>query len=131
MHMMSKLAVAVGFLYVLMGATLAVSADWFLSVVDWESRQGLYVSAGIRGVVGLVLLVAAPTSRFPRVFRVIGVIALAAGLLMPFLPIEFWGEVIRWWTVDHLMLFRTLLAVAATLAGSFIVYAFATKSAPS
>ncbi len=124
---MSKLAMAVGFFYVLMGATLAVSPEWFLSVVDWPSRQGLYVSAGIRGIVGLVLLLAAPTSRFPRVFRVIGAIALTAGLLLPFVPIEFWGEVMRWWTVDHLTLFRTVLAIAATLGGAFVAYAAAPK----
>ncbi len=126
---MSKLAMAVGLVYVLLGTALAVSPEWFLSAMDWESRQGLYVSAGIRAVVGIVLLLAASNSRFPRVFRVIGVIALAAGLLLLFVPIEFWGDVMRWWTVDHLTLFRTVLATGATLGGAFIAYAAAPRRA--
>ncbi len=45
---MPKLAMAVGLMYVLLGTTLAVSPERFLSVPDWESRQGLHASAGIR-----------------------------------------------------------------------------------
>jgi len=126
---MWKLAVAVGLVYVLLGLALAVSPEWFLSALDWESRQGLYVSAGIRVVVGIVLLLAASTSRFPRVFRVIGAIALAAGLVLPFVSIEFWGEVMRWWTVDHLPLFRTFISTGATLGGAFIAFAAAPRRA--
>jgi hypothetical protein len=44
----TKLAMAVGFFYVLIRVALALSPQWFLSVVDWPSRQGLYVDAGFR-----------------------------------------------------------------------------------
>ena len=126
---MSKLAMALGFLYVALGATLAVFPEWFLSVVDWPSRHGLNVAAGIRAVLGIVLLLAAPTSRFPVVFRVIGALALAGGLLLPFAPIDLWGEFIRWWIVDQYTLFRVALGIAATLFGAFIVYAAAPRVA--
>jgi hypothetical protein len=124
---MWKLAMAVGLVYMILGVALAVSPEWFLSAVDWDSRQGLYVSAGIRFFVGVILLLAASTSKFPKVFRVIGVMALAAGLLLPVVPIEFWGEVMRWWTMDHLTLFRAIVATGATLGGGFIAYAAAPR----
>ncbi len=127
--MMSKLAMAVGLFYFALGVALGVSPEWFLSVVDWPSRQGLYIAAGIRVIVGLVLLLAASASRFPRVFRVIGAIALAGGLLLPFVPIEFWGEWMRWWTVDQLTLLRTILAASGTLFGAFIAYASVPRGA--
>ena len=124
---MLKLVMAVGFFTVLIGVAVGISPERFLSLVDWPSREGLYVAAGIRVVVGILLLLAAPASRFPRVFRVIGVIALVAGLLMPFVPIRFWGDFMRWWIVDHLALFRILLAIGAILLGSFLAYAATPK----
>lgn len=126
---MLRLAMAIGVAYALMGVALAISPDWFLSAVDWESRQGLYVAAGIRVAVGTVVLLAASAWRFPRVFRAVGAIALTAGLLIPFIPIGFWSEWIRWWMVDNLTLFRTIIAIAATLGGAFIAYASLPKGA--
>ena len=70
-------------------------------------QEGLYVSAGIRFFVGVILLLAASTSKFPKVFRVIGVM--------------------RWWTMDHLTLFRAIVATGATLGGGFIAYAAAPR----
>ena len=126
--MMSKLALAVGVAYVLLGVSVAVSPAWFLSV-GWESQRGLYIAAAIRVVVGLVLTLAAPTSRFPTTFRVFGAIALIAGLGMPFISIERWAAYMHWWTVEHLTLFRTVMGIAATLVGTFIAYAASPKRA--
>ena len=114
---------AVGLVYVAVGVTVAVFPDWFVSVVDWGSRQGLFVAAGFRFVVGLVLLLAASASRFPAVFRVLGAIALVAGLVMPFVPIDVWGTYMGWWTVDQPGLFRVVMAIASTLFGGFVAYA--------
>ena len=127
--MMSKLAMVVGVLYFLLGVAIAVAPEWFLALVDWPSRQGLYVAAGIRVIVGLVLLLAAQASRFPRVFRVIGAIALAAGMILPFVSIDLWGEWMRYWTVDQLTVFRTMLAISGTIFGAFVMYAAAPRGA--
>ena len=121
--MKSKLATAVGVVYVLLGVSLAVAPEWFLSIVDWESRQGLLVAAAIRVVVGLALLLAAPTSKYPKVFRVFGTVALIAGLIMPFIPLGVWAEYTRWWVVENTSLFRWVLATAAIMFGAFVVYA--------
>ncbi len=117
---------AIGVAYVLLGISVAIAPERLLSV-DWGSRSGLYVAAVIRLVVGAVLILAAATARFPRTFRVIGTLALVAGLVLPFVPIAFWSELTRWWTVDHVSLFRAYVAAGATLGGVFIAYAASPK----
>ncbi len=121
--MKSKLGMVVGLVYVFMGVSVAVAPEWFLSIVDWGSRQGLLTAAAMRVAVGVALLVAASASRYPTVFRVFGTIALIAGLIMPFVPLDAWAEYMRWWIVDNRSLFRWVFATAATLFGAFIAYA--------
>ena len=121
--MKSKIAWAVGVATVFLGVSLMFWPTWFLSLTYWGSRRGLLTSAAIRVVAGLVLLGAAPTSKHPRVFRVIGAIALIAGLTMPFLPLDFWAEFMRWWLVEHTSFFRWALVTGAILLGSYIAYA--------
>ena len=126
--MRSKLAMAVGVAYVLLGVSVAVAPGWFLSF-DWGSRQGLYIAAAIRIVAGLVLLLAASTSKFPTVFRVFGGLALVAGMVLPFISLEFWGHMMDWWMVGHPTLFRAIMAIGAIAVGSFITYAAAPRRA--
>ena len=120
--MRSRLAVALGAFYVLLGVMAAISPEWFVTVVDWGTRAGQLVAAGIRVVAGGILLLAASTSRFPRTFSVFGAIALVAGLLIPVLPIEFWAEYMHWWMVDQLQPFRAVMFIAGTAFGAFIIY---------
>jgi hypothetical protein len=119
---------AVGIAYVLLGVSVAVAPGWFMSF-DWGSRLGLYTAAAIRIVAGLVLLLAAATSKFPTVFRVIGVLALVAGMVLPFVSLEFWVHMMNWWTVENPTLFRAMMAIGATAGGAFITYAAAPKRA--
>lgn len=119
---MSKLTKAIGYFYILLGLSVVVVPDWFLSV-DWPSRQGLYIAAGLRVVIGFILILAASASRFPRVFRVFGGLALIAGLLMPFMSLLLWSEYMEWWMVDHYTLFRAIFAVAGTVLGGFLIWA--------
>ena len=127
---MSKLARAVGVAYILLGVSVAVYPDWMVSV-DWGSRSGLYMAAAIRIVVGLVLILAAHTSRFPRVFRFFGALAVIAGLVLLFVPIPHWAEYMSWWMVDHLILFRAVFGIAATLFGAFIALQLRRSAPPS
>ncbi|MDH3732885.1 MAG: hypothetical protein OEU54_05090 [Gemmatimonadota bacterium] len=126
--MRSKLGMAVGVVYLLLGLSMAVSPGWFFSITDWTSRQGLLIAAVMRVVIGIALHLAAPASRYPRVFRVIGTIALVAGLIMLFIPLEFWAEHMQWWMVDNASAFRWILVLAATPFGAFVVYAARPRS---
>jgi hypothetical protein len=121
--MKSRLAMAVGITSVLLGLSVVVAPGWFLAPEFWASQRGLMTAAAIRVVVGVVLLLAARTSKYPRTFRVIGTIALVAGLSFPFIPLDFWGEFVGWWMLENRSLFRWLLAAGGTLLGAFIAYA--------
>lgn len=113
---------AVGSAYVLLGLSLVVAPHWIVSAEFWGSRQGLLTAAAIRVVVGVALLLAASSSKYPRTFRVFGSIALLAGLIMPLTPLDFWAEYIHWWIVENTSVFRWTLATAGTLFGAFVVY---------
>jgi hypothetical protein len=63
---------------------------------------------------------AAPASKYPKVFRIFGTVALIAGLIMPFIPLAFWAEYMPWWIVENTTVSRWVLATAATLFGAFI-----------
>lgn len=118
---MSKVAFAMGVGSVLLGVSVAVYPAWFFSV-DWASRSGLYIAAAIRVVAGLVFFTAAPASRFPTVFRVIGVIALVAAVILLVLPINVWAAFMGAW-MEQPGFFRVLLAATAIPAGAFIAWA--------
>jgi hypothetical protein len=111
-----------GVAIILAGVLVAVSPERLLSVADWESRRGLYIAAAMRVITGLVLILAAPASRSPTGFRIIGAIALLAGLVFPLLPTDRWAAFIRWWTQEHRALYRAS-ATVAILLGAFIAYA--------
>ncbi len=119
---MSTLAMVLGVAIILIGVLVAVSPERLLSVTDWESRRGLYIAATTRVVTGLVLILAAPASRSPTGFRIIGAIALIAGLVFPLIPTDRWAEFIQWWTQEHRTLYRASAPVAI-LVGAFIAYA--------
>jgi hypothetical protein len=76
----------------------------------------------MRVVTGLVLILAAPASRSVTGFRIIGAVALLAGLVLALIPTDRWAEFIRWWTKEHRTLYRAS-ALVANLLGAFIAYA--------
>ncbi len=121
--MKSKLAVVVGALYVLLGVSLVVTPDWFLSITDWGSQRGLLTAAAVDVVVGFALILAAPDSKYPKTLRILGISALTVGLTMPFVPLDIWAEYMQWWIVENASAFRWGYATAVTLFGAFMVYA--------
>jgi hypothetical protein len=79
---MSVLAMVLGVAFMLAGVVVAVSPERLLSVVDWGSRRGRYIAVAMRVVTGLVLILAAPASRSPTGFRILGALMLLAGLVI-------------------------------------------------
>ena len=120
---MSKLAMGVGVAVLLMGVTIVVAPELLLSLADWGSQGGLYIKAVIACVTGPVLILAAPSSKFPNVFRVLGGLSLLAGLVVPLIPIDFWAEWVHYWTVENVTLYRVAAGPLGILEGGFITYA--------
>ena len=58
---------------------------------------GLYLVAALRIVFGVVLVLAAPSSRAPKVLRLLGFIMLVAGLTTPFFGVDRARAMLDWW----------------------------------
>jgi hypothetical protein len=84
--------------------------------------QGLYVAATLRVAIGLVLLRVAPASRAPLALRVLGWLAVIAGLVTPFVGVERARDMIEWWLARDSAVVRVWAAVAAAFGG-FLLYA--------
>ncbi len=78
------------------------------------SKGGLWVAAAIRLVFGLALWFAAPASRAPLLLQVLGVIALVAAVVLPFMGVDRFKRLIDWWTglSPAAMRFNSLFAIA-------------------
>jgi hypothetical protein len=108
--------------FCLFGLWVLFLPSHFVSVVNWESRQGLYLSAGIRIVAGLVLLLSAAGTRYPTGLRIFGGLVLLAGLALPFVPLDFWAGFIHWWVIEGLAIFRFTAGIIGLLFGAFLIY---------
>jgi len=86
-----------------------------------ERPWGIYLAVIVRLALGLALIVAAPGSRFPAVFEVLGWVALAAAVALVFLGRERLRSLVGW--VDRLprSLVRSWLVFGAAFGG-FLVY---------
>ncbi len=85
---------------------------------------GLYTAAGIRILLGVALMVVASRSRVPKTLWAFGMFLVVAGLMLPFLGVEFIRGIIDWWLAlgpgflrawgVTSILFSALLAYAVT-----------------
>ncbi len=87
----------------------------------WQSQRGLYLSIGVRLVFGIVLLLAASQSRFPEVFRILGIISLVAAMVAPFLGFVRLQRFVQWWARRSPGFIRCWAVVAAAF-GVFLFY---------
>ena len=88
----------------------------------WETGAGMITAVLVRLAMGVLLLLTAPEARHPQVFQVLGVIAIVAAVLLPFVGNERLGRLIAWWSNQS----PALIQVSATLSfafGSYLVYA--------
>jgi hypothetical protein len=87
---------------------------------------GLYVVAAVRLGIGAVLLGVAPRSKFPKILRVLGVLALIGGIATLFLGSDRAHAIVNWVETFGTVLVRSF-GVFALLIGSFIAYAISGK----
>ena len=93
------LAVALFGLFVAaLGLAGVVSPDRLLAVITHaQSRLGLYGLAGLRLLIGVALLLAASASRAPLYLMILGGLALASGVLSPFVGARRLEAILTWW----------------------------------
>lgn len=120
---MSKPVMGLGILVILLGLWIALSPEGLVSIADWKSRQGLNLAGGMRIVTGLILIVSASATRYPRGLRIFGGIVLLAGLGILFIPLDLWVGLIHWWLDENLTLYRLIGGAGGILLGAFLVHA--------
>lgn len=86
------------------------------------TETGLYIVAGVRVAVGLLLLFAARRSRMPRALRALGIVIIIAGLITPLFGVERSASMFNWLSAQGPALVR-MVAIVAIALGAFIVYA--------
>jgi hypothetical protein len=79
-------------------------------------------------LLGTALYVAAPRSRAPRVFRVLGALTIVAGLSLPLLGFTRYDALLGWWTSQGAGVTRVWAAVALTF-GVLVAYGVIPKEA--
>lgn len=93
----------------------------------FQTPAGLYAAAGLRILLGIALLLAAPTSRAPGVIRVLGAFVLVAGFVTPFVGAERARAIVDWWSEQGGVVMRAWAGFALAI-GCFLLWALLPKS---
>lgn len=110
-------------LYVLVSpGALPQFADNFLS------PTGVWVAAGFRLTLGIVLWMAADASRTPRVFRFLGVLFVLGGLAIPVIGLARL-EAMATWGMDQPDLLLRGMGFMVTALGAFLFWATRSRKA--
>ncbi len=84
---------------------------------DW----GIYFAVVVRLLMGAALIVAAPVSKFPVVFEVLGWIAIVAAVALIFIGRERMAALIAWFVRRSAWLIRLWLLFGMAFGG-FLIY---------
>ena len=87
-----------------------------------QTPMGLYFAAGIRVLLGVALLFAAPTSRAPGLIYILGIVIIVIGLITPFFGLERFRSLLDWWSAQGSAFVRGW-AVLALVFGLSLAYA--------
>jgi hypothetical protein len=122
---MKILALFIGAVMICIGVIGLAAPGRFVMGAEYSlTPRGLYIIAGLRIVVGIVLLIAASASRLPTTMRVFGAIAVVAGLTTPLVGLDRARAIFAWSSTYGTSVIR-VWGVIALLAGAVIAFAFA------
>jgi len=121
---MKILGLIVGALIIGLGIIGLVAPGFVVSAQYSLAPQGLYIVAASRMLVGLVLLIAASSSRLPKTLRVFGVATLVVGLTTPLMGFEPSRAILNWSSTHGTAVIRIWGAIDL-LIGVLTAFAFA------
>ena len=121
-------ALLVALFTIVVGIVGIVSPDSGMTLRrSYYTPTGLYVGGAVRVAMGLVLILAASNSRWPRTLRALGTLMCLQGIAANLFELER-ARAIMEWEAMHTALLRAG-AVVALVSGGFI--AFAVTKRPS
>jgi hypothetical protein len=125
---MKQLALVLSTCVAIIGAIGLIHPEALVGIArHFVTSAGLYAAAGLRILLGIALLLAAPTSRAPGVIRILGAVALVAGFVTPFFGPERARAIVDWMSSQGPFLMRAWAGFAVAL-GCFLVWALLPKS---
>lgn len=121
---LALLFAAVGVLVFLASAVGFVNPGWLVSRVSsaWGRSRSMHAAVGARILIGVIFILAAPATKFPLTFQIIGYAAIGAAAILLFIGKERIGRLLAWFTKCPQSLMRLWLFLGMA-AGAFIVYA--------
>jgi hypothetical protein len=116
-------ALLVALFTIVVGMVGIVSPDRVTTVRRqyFATRIGLYAAGAVRVAMGLVLILAAPTSRAPKTLRALGAVVCMQGFAAQLFGLDRARAILEWEAM-HTALLRTG-AVVALATGGFVAFA--------
>jgi hypothetical protein len=107
------------------GMVGVVSPDSLTTVrrLYFATPAGLYAAGAVRVAMGLVLILAAPDSRWPKALRALGAVVCLQGLAATLFGLDRAREILEWEAM-HTGLLRAG-ALVALVTGGFVAFAVA------
>ena len=128
---MKRLALQIALFVIAVGVVGVIRPDALVAAGQYVlTPRGLLGIAGLRVAFGIVLLLVAPSTRAPKVVRVLGAVALVAGLMTPIFGVERSRAVMAWETSYGNAPIRAGAALAVALGG-FLAFAVAAGRRPA
>lgn len=87
----------------------------------FDGMAGLWIAAGMRLVIGILMVLTASQSRFPFAFWLIGLIAIVAAVVGLLMGKDRVRKFVMWW-VEKPAAFTRLWSIIAIVFGVFIYY---------
>jgi hypothetical protein len=100
-----------------------VAPNRFIKLFDhFRGPTGLWIAVGVRLVMGVLFILAAPDCRLPTLVTAIGILALIAAVTLPIIGQRRFDALIEWWTRRPTVVIR-LWMVAGGAFGGLLIYA--------
>ena len=96
---MKAAVVVIGILIMILGYTCFISPKMFVRFIEqvFQSRFGRYFAAGVRFMLGTLLLLAGSECRFPYVVQLFGALTIGGGLVLIVMSRKFYERMIGVW----------------------------------
>ena len=119
-------ALFVALLTIVIGIGGLISPDRLMAIRRqyYATPATFYVAGAVRGIMGLVLILAATASRSPKIVRVLGALMCLQAMTATLLGFDHARTVMEWETMQGAALLRVGAAVALA-SGGFIGFALA------